>query len=431
MKRILSVLMVALVWMALAIPASAVENEFGGYWRTRVIGMQDFNGTDIGTTSYVDTRTRLYYTAKFSDKFKFVNKFEIDTYWGDTDGGDIGADGRGISTANSHSHTATLDDDGNPVINKSDVSINNVGSGLEIKNSYIDFSVADSNFKVGIQPGKIARGFIFDDDFSGLTATFKVGSVILPFMWMKVEEDDITNAAAKSERDYFAFSPVFNLNETLSLNPYVFFDKQQSTDTQIFYVGADINAKMNNVTAWGTAILEAGDRADHDCSAYLVAAGADAGLVHGQFFYASGNDADYAANDKGDDWNEFGVDFSAGKGETYYWSEIMGEGIFDGTRSNNAPGTGVTNIMAANVGVTVKAMDKLTLTGDLWYAQLAEERMVNGSMEDVLGFEIDLKATYMVLDNLKLDVVAAYLIAGDATGEEDPIEIGTQLSFSF
>jgi len=39
--------------------------------------------------------------------------------------------------------------------------------------------------------------------------------------------------------------------------------------------------------------------------------------------------------------------------------------------------------------------------------------------------------TYKLMENLNLDVVAAYLSAGDATGKEDPVEIGTQLSFKF
>ena len=393
MKKMLGVMMVAMVCMALAMPASAVENEFGGYWRTRGISMQDFNGTDSGTNAYVDTRTRLYYTAKFSDKFKFVNKFEIDQGWGDTVGGDIGADGKGI---------------------------------LEIKNSYADFSLANHNFKVGIQPGKIGRGFLFDDDFAGLTATCTLDKISLPFYFMKVSDEELPAGAATTEREYYAVSPVFNLSSTLSLNPYLLLDKEQGKDTTVYYLGADVNAKVDAMTAWATFIYQTGETNDNDTSAFLLGAGADAGLVHGQFFYASGDDD--AADDE---QNAFGLHHLVGKGQTYYWSEIMGEGIFDGTRSNNAPGTKISDVAAANVGVTVKAMDKLTLSGDLWYAQLAEERMVNGSMEDVLGFEIDLKATYMVLDNLKLDVVAAYLIAGDATGEEDPIEIGTQLSFSF
>lgn len=420
MKKMLGVMMVAMVCMAIAMPASAVENEFGGYWRTRGVSMQDFNNNLYnleGSNSYVDTRTRIFYTAKFNDKFKFVNKFEFNTTWGDIEGGDIGTD----------------------------------GGTFKIKNSYADFSIGDANFKVGLQPGKIGRGFLFDDDFAGLIATVKLGSVSLPFIWMKVEDDDMNAKAfpAKTDRDYLALSPVFNINENLSVNPYLFIDKQQSmeeynydregtdptmaftTETDAYYLGVDINAKIDALTAWGTFIYETGDmdylddddvKQSADISAFLVAAGADAGIVHGQIFYATGSD------DNDDDVKDFGLlQLANNRGQTYYWSEIMGEGIFDGTRSHNAPGTKISNIMAANVGVTVKPMDKLTLTGDVWYAQLAEKV----GNEDVLGTEIDLKATYMVLDNLKLDVVAAYLIAGDATGEEDPIEIGTQLSFSF
>ncbi len=63
---------------------AAVENQFGGYWRTRFT-FEDNMGVGDKTSSreYVDTRTRLFYTAKFSDDFKFVNKFEFNTGWGD------------------------------------------------------------------------------------------------------------------------------------------------------------------------------------------------------------------------------------------------------------------------------------------------------------------------------------------------------------
>ena len=53
--------------------ASAVENIFGGYNRTRVISDTDFDGID-STYNRVDSRTRLYYTAKFSADLKLVNK---------------------------------------------------------------------------------------------------------------------------------------------------------------------------------------------------------------------------------------------------------------------------------------------------------------------------------------------------------------------
>ncbi|MBU1171743.1 MAG: hypothetical protein KKD44_19490 [Proteobacteria bacterium] len=403
MKKMLLIAMAVTLGVAVSMPAAAVENEFGGYWRTRASSEIDFDGTEngphSGTNSRVDTRTKLYYTAKFNENFKFVNKFEIDNYWGDDTGGDIGADGKII----------------------------------EVKNTYIDFNAANHNFKIGIQPAVIARGFMFDDDFAGVTATCNIGSMALPFIWMKTSDKDLDTdynptigSKLGTTRDYYAFNPKFTVNDTLTVNPFILLDKEQSTDTAVYYVGANVDAKIDTVSAWGTAIYETGETANVDNAAYLMAVGADAGLVHGQFFYASGDDGTDATEDN---------TFAGPAGACYYWSEIMGKGIFDDTNSNNAPGTAVSDVMALNVGVTIKPMDKLTLAADLWYAQLSEDTNMGTvavpDMQKDLGFEVDVKATYMILDNLKLDVVAAYLIAGDATGTEDPIELGTQLSFSF
>jgi hypothetical protein len=74
-----------------ATTASAVESQFGGYWRTRAFYQDNF--TQDSDYWRIDNRTRLYYTAKFNDDFKFVNKFEFNSNWGDAEGGDVGADG--------------------------------------------------------------------------------------------------------------------------------------------------------------------------------------------------------------------------------------------------------------------------------------------------------------------------------------------------
>ena len=58
--------------------------------------------------------------------------------------------------------------------------------------------------------------------------------------------------------------------------------------------------------------------------------------------------------------------------------------------------------------------------------------------EDELGLETDLKVTYQLVEGLSLDIVGAYLFAGDAIGTtsggknaRDPYEFGTRLSLSF
>ncbi|MFA7186525.1 MAG: hypothetical protein WC082_16610, partial [Victivallales bacterium] len=98
MKKLAIFALAAVMVIAFTIPASALENEFGGYWRTRAYMQSNFTGedqTEAMDRSLVDTRTRLYYTAKINDNLKFVNKLEWNTTWGDTNGGDIGSDGTG------------------------------------------------------------------------------------------------------------------------------------------------------------------------------------------------------------------------------------------------------------------------------------------------------------------------------------------------
>jgi hypothetical protein len=362
--------------MATTVPA--VENEFGGYWRTRMVTQDDM----VGEATRADTRTRLYYTAVFNENFKFVNKFEFNAVFGDTNGGDIGAD----------------------------------GDTFRVKNSYADFKLGNAQFKVGIQGATLARGFLFADDFSGVVAIFNAGDTALPFAWIKPQDD----AFYAFERDYYATFPIIKVSDSLTLNPYFVYDKGEGIDHNNYYAGMDIDMKMDAFSFWGTGIYQFGEiLGGQDISAFLVAAGGSAGPVHGQVFYATGDD-DPTDGDRDD--------FVNPQGRSYYWSEIMGLGIFDNARSNGSPGDGITNIMAANVGFKVKPADKLTVGADLWYAALAED---NAAGDSELGFEVDVVVTYALMDNLKLDLVGAYLFAGDATGDEDPVEVGARLSLSF
>jgi len=385
MKKIIaSAVGIVMVGGVAVTSASAVENIFGGYWRTRIVSQSDFN-VDRTSWNRVDNRTRLYYTAKFSDDFKFVNKFEHNTAWGDDNGGDVGADGTGI---------------------------------LRIKQSYADFNTGMVNTKLGIMGGTISRGFLFSDDFSGAKVTINTGSVAVPLWWIRQEGEYAAGGTA--DEDMFAAQGKFKVGDMGTITPYVMsHTRGGDSDLSAFYVGVDADLKFGDAKTWGTFIYQGGsDATDQDNGGYLLAAGGSMSIVHGQVFYATGDDTPDGDNDA----------FIAPKGRSYYWSEIMGFGTFDQATSNGSPGDGITNIFAANVGVKVKPMDKLTLTADIWYAALAEENLAG---DDSLGTEVDLKLTYAVMDNLNLDLVGAMLFAGDATGDEDPVEIGARLSLSF
>ncbi|SLM29317.1 conserved exported hypothetical protein [Desulfamplus magnetovallimortis] len=445
MKKLLVACFIAVVGLAFVAPAFAFEAEFGGYWRTRAFSYNNFTGEDQ-TESYdynaVDTRTRLYFTAKINDNLKFVNKFEFDADWGDTGYGDIGADGK----------------------------------VFEIKNTYADFCVGPVNAKVGTQSACLSRGFLFCDDFTGAVVSFNGGNFTLPFIWIRPYEGGNGMDADDADVDYLAFAPSFSAGD-IKVNPILLWATSDdistwnpaiqgtgidysfngvnpkindvladAEDMNVVFLGLDVDANMGAASVWFTGLYETGsiDNAageDLDVSAYLAAAGVDVGLgmanIHGQIFYASGDDIEENDNEL----NEFWVP-SQGSwyGQSYYWAEIMGYGMMDDMVSNGSCGDKISNIIAYNFGATVKPMDKLKLSADLWYATLVEKDVIGG--EEDLGFEVDLAVTYELVQNLNLDIIGAYLFAGDRTTQDpttglqfaddaNPYELGARLSLSF
>ncbi len=413
MKKLFFAVLVTLIGLAFTAPAFAIDHQFGGYWRVRMYTQKNFDGssevTGAATTTYAvtstdgatvtltptttyangdvavaDTRTRLYYTAVFSDNFKFVNKFEMDATWGSGSSyGDIGAD----------------------------------GVNVEVKNSYAEFNTAGALFRVGTQAGVLHRGFVFDDDFSGVVAA--VGPVT--FLYAKISEadDNVSGDAA-----FYHVNAAFDLGAVKLTPTFTYYDL--ADDDHQWILGLDVD----NEIFWATLLYNGGETDNDDASAYLVAAGASFNVsdmigIHGQGFYATGDDN--AADDDIDNFMDFNT------GQCYYWSEIMGYGTFDNQASNGSPAGAISNIFALNMGLTVAPVEKLKLSADLWYAQLVEDD-ANGY--DDLGVEVDLKATYELVEGLNLDVVAAMLFAGDATtnndvNDENPWEVGTRLSLSF
>jgi hypothetical protein len=372
-----------------ATTASAVESQFGGYWRTRAFYQDNF--TQDEDYYRMDNRTRLYYTAKFNDDFKFVNKFEFNSVWGDDNGGDIGAD----------------------------------GDTFKVKNSYADFNLGTTNVKLGIQGTTIARGFIFDDDFSGAMVTGNFGNAsVTPFL-VAVQTED--GGSADYDRYYAGAVASVKVSDAISLSPYFMYDgagdalvDTTDADTGVvtttpegdidnFYVGTDFDVKMDAVSLWGTMIYNSFEIMDADGDEFLGALGVDAGIAHGQAFYAS-------------------EDFVSAPGQSHYWSEILGLGIFDNTAPSGSPADGISNIAAFNAGVTLKPMEKVTVNADVWYAMLAEDDAMG---EDELGLEFDGVLTYALMDNLSADFVLAYLVAGDAVGDDDVFEGGVRVSLKF
>ncbi|MCX5882591.1 MAG: alginate export family protein [Deltaproteobacteria bacterium] len=167
--------------------------------------------------------------------------------------------------------------------------------------------------------------------------------------------------------------------------------------------------------------------------------------IHVKGIYASGDGkADFAKT--GDDWAFFVPGYSNNVGgsinnfDQANWAEIMGCGMFDYQFPSGSLGTQISNAIIGGVGASYKLIQDLKFSADVWYAQAADSIYMptTKTNSDYYGTELDLKVTYMLVDNLKLDLVGAYLWAGDviskstsATNSANPIEIGAQMSLAF
>jgi hypothetical protein len=426
MKK-LGILTLAVVMVAMfTLPATAVEHQFGGSWWARFNSFRNMDGKDAGAIddvrdlSAVENRTRVEYTAVLNDNLKLVNRFEMDSWWGDPGTyGDIGAD----------------------------------GVDIEVARTYIDFNMGPANFKVGVFPETLNDGYIIDDDHSGATAEFDMGMGSVELIYVKTYEG-LTDDDVNDDADFYAVAANLNLAEGISLAPTIalyhtdeardgFLDSGTGTDmADVYYGGLTFDGTFGPASVGFTGIYQGGEvdvymsSDDFDISAYLLKVdfNVDLGMlgVHGEVLYATGQDPD-----EDDEITQFlYVDGMGGNG----WAEILGEGDFwNVSQPSNAPvGTEPANIMYAGAGVTVKPVEDISLTFDLWYAELIEGVTDdNGDEVNDLGLEIDAKLSMELIEDLNLDLVAAYLLAGDAINPEDdddeadPFEVGAILSLSF
>ena len=220
---------------------------------------------------------------------------------------------------------------------------------------------------MGIQPRVFARGLLFDDDFSGIAVTYQGDDMSFPFIWMKAYEGGSGNN--DQDVDYYGVNPKFDLSDSLMLNPFLVYVNSTdasvwATDNEkvgVYYLGVSVDKKFEGASAWFTGIFSGGEVDSVSLgdtvtvSSSLAALGGEIDLgsavVSCEFLYASGDD---------DLTDDEAKDFYVPDGNSYYWAEIMGLGIFDNTQSANAPGDAISNLMAAKIGASFSTSDSTT-----------------------------------------------------------------------
>jgi hypothetical protein len=379
----------------------------------------------------------------------------MDTVWG----GGGSRNGRSTATfVDGAGQTNTIVTSGN---NRAYGEVGADGANIEIKNSYVDFNLGPVNMTVGVQPYALFREFYISDDASGIVARWKVlDNFVLAGSWLKNFEGG-AGTGNNEDIDAYTLSSGIWFSENISIKPSISYARSSELNTiaglgllgnvpgtalavppwgevELLTYGFDFDASFDNFGIWATLIGQDGSveqntpgLSDLDIKGWLAAIGGSVGFdmfdIHGQFMYTPGDD-----NALDSDVETFFC-----PNGSYYWSEIMGFGIFDNSNPVNTPGDKIQNVMAVNLGSTFKPMDKLKIAVDLWYAKLDEDIVfAPGVSEDELGTELDVVVTYQLVEGLNLDLVGAYLWAGDAVSadgdnDENPYEFGARLSLSF
>ncbi len=422
------------------------------------LNMEAEGDDPIGDLGYFDLRTRFNYVAMFDKNLlKFIAKADFYT----------------MSELSGEKNQGITDTDrNNPEFDSGtdDFAVDLTNLSVEY-NPY--FKRGNYMFKAGWRHSNLANGLMSDQEgaFSVLAVVKLKKFLALSLNYKKSDGFGVGPTRNKAPLDIFTFKPVIRLSRTDFITAFWSYARGQAAAEELDFmyfpglldkigmhqVGVDINFEREKFDFWFACVKQLGDArlSDSDNAKGLVFAGIfnsvgetsdfdgfSLGLggkikpssifdIHGEFLYSTGeptsNDDPAGLKD-----NKLSQMVPTG-GNSHPWAEIMGLGMFGNQSSLGSPGDSISNLIAYNLGATVNPTEKLSLSLDGWVAELEEK---DGFGNDDLGVELDLKVGYEITNDLKLDIVAAHLWAGDATSindasTKDPSEIGMQLTCKF
>ena len=436
MKKLFVLALAAVMIAAFVVPASALENKFGGYMENVFNTYKSLNYRDEGASDYstARSRTRLYYTAILSDKLRFVNQFEMDSEWGQ-DGsnkyGDLGAD----------------------------------GIAVEVKRSYVDFTTFNTRFEVGVQNFNILRGLLVNDDASGIKVSYRGFDGFIPAVWWlrpyngdamvgdNGQDFDHYTALVNIQRSNFQLAPSIgyirtNNSASFPANNYTNRNIGSAGEAlDIYVLGVDFNMKTDMFDVVAAAGYEGGSVDDNtDISAYMLNAKLKYKMgkfaLRGEALYTSGEEVNSAGQRSGDydgwwypEQNSTGANYSTAefyrKGKD--WTKVPNGPAVPGGGYSNAPnGNAVENRMEFGLGADFAVSKAFKVSFDWWNLNLAEDA-ANGNSD--VGNEFDLVGTWGIMKNLNLDLIGAYLLVGDAikptVDDHDAYELSARLRLNF
>jgi len=389
-----------------------------GELRTRVYyqeNLTDPNGPADDDFGRIEQRIRLTHNAELTDGVYVVLTGEATGLWGSQENGfsSESADGTG-----------------------------------DIPEGYVNFQdirASDWSAKVGRQHMNFGRGFLISDnekevsyDAIRVTGEFPTWTVNLAAAMLQEAQTlgSIRNSAAVNDTDWGLFVLDVGWRDEnvlpLGLGAYVIYasdEKSKNREPLVFGARADYTGETWGL--WGEVAYETGDWGKQNLDAIAVDVGASLSLattwspkLKVAYTYASGDSEPYSG-----DYGSF---------------EPLGQYRYYG----HALSPRMSNIHIFNFSASVQPNDLWNLAIDYYHYMQDEKvaglvgnplltdpgimRLTTG-LDDNIGDEVDVSATYEYTDDVKAQILLAYFMPGDAYGadDDDALEIRGEILVSF
>lgn len=465
MKKFLTIAVAAVFVLTLAATTYAVELKASGYLRTRTqlnvnasrdpYAIKDPTDTMNETYSRMHNRARLKFKLKADENLEGVVYFETDDIYGDLkpdDGKDQG------------------------------IPVGADRIDFEVKQAYLSFKVPGldaypTRALFGINPTGLGFGNISKEG-AGIRTETKIGTAKLILQYYKALENNALDTYTKADDvDHYCFRVSMPFGD---LTPAVHGNWMHngrgsiktvgqtavSAASSLYWLGFSLGGKIGPAKVQGDFTYNGGtvdyrypvagvDEDEYGGYVFRVKASipVDRFEVGAEFFYGSGDDVDDIPKGEISGWRE--VKDAAGYQEqmVYYAGQVS---EYAGLADHMGPDVGSgepTGDWMLRVFASTKPLDwmKLTLMGAYMGDNVdngdrfGTARKADGvTLEDNsdAGFEIAVMAEMAVYKQLKFEVGAGYLFAGDALDQwdavkgknvtpDDPWILVTELKYSF
>lgn len=435
MKKLLVVLLSLGLIVAFSATASAVDVKFGGQYYLSGVYWANSDAVKTGdatSRAFFYNRTRIQPVFQIAEGLTFTTRFDaLEKQWGQTNW-------KGNYSDEPLSRPA--------------VAVQRPPRGtqenIEFEHAYVTFKTAIGGFQVGYQPADM-WGTAFGDNGTtrpGIAYVLPLGPVTINAKYEKVYESETAwlygnatpkNRKADADFDTYSLAPVFKFkggDAGLLFKYYTNASQRDATlgayRSKFWLIAPYAKATVGPVFFEGEVNYFTGKAAefdaggtDKDLQAYgfygKVQVNLGPAYVGGLFAYASGDDGTDAGKVKTSP-------AGAGSGLNPMLL-LMNDDLntWSGGGSTASP-SGVTtwkqNMMLAQAFGGFKVTPKFELWGGVAYAKVNEKRTF---VDDKLGWEIDLTATYKIYNNLSYMVGAGYLFTGDYfKGANQNAEVG-------